>query len=173
MHLIERWDFNHAIAGYRPPIHRGSFFIKFYSAHANNWKREPEGVHGQLEGFNRNLRPKDAVAHNNHLAPKCSDGQMYYTPLIILSKSGPIRYSSSRENAKKRIFFVMMKERFWLSLYLFQSRRLVLPTLWSFCTCAFLGVTKVISFSSGNFEKIVQESRVHISGIKHTYCSWF
>ena len=25
-------------------------------------KREPEGVHGQLEGCNRNLRPKAAVA---------------------------------------------------------------------------------------------------------------
>ena len=37
-------------------------------------KREPEGVHGQLEGFNRNLRPKAAVANNNHLAPKFSGG---------------------------------------------------------------------------------------------------
>ena len=30
--------------------------------HVKHWKREPEGVHGQLEGCNRNLRPKAAVA---------------------------------------------------------------------------------------------------------------
>ena len=32
-------------------------------------KQEPEGVDAQLEGCNRNLRPKVAVTNNNHLAP--------------------------------------------------------------------------------------------------------
>ena len=59
--------------------------------HVKHRKREPEGVHGQLEGCNRNLRPKAAMANNNHLAPKFSGGQVYYTSLIILSKSGPNR----------------------------------------------------------------------------------
>ena len=70
-------------------------------------KREPEGVHGQLEGFNRNLRPKAAVANNNHLAPNYSRGQVYYTSLNALSKSGPNRSSSSRENAKNPKFLLL------------------------------------------------------------------
>ena len=44
-----------------------------------------------------------AVANNSHLAPKFSGGQVYYTSLIILSKSGPNRFSSSRENTKNDI----------------------------------------------------------------------
>ena len=31
--------------------------------------REPGGVHTQLEGCNRNLRPKAAVANKSNLAP--------------------------------------------------------------------------------------------------------
>ena len=46
------------------------------------------------------------MANNNHLAPKFSGGQVYYTSLIILSKSGPNRSSSSRENVKKTKFSV-------------------------------------------------------------------
>ena len=42
-----------------------------------------------------------AVANNNHLAPKFSCVQVYYTSLIILSKFGPNQFISSRENAKK------------------------------------------------------------------------
>ena len=43
--------------------------------HAKHRKWEPEGVHGQLEGCNRNLRPKAAVAKvythgNKHLLSK-------------------------------------------------------------------------------------------------------
>ena len=34
--------------------------------HVKQRKREPEGVHGQLEGCNRNLRPKAAVAKKLH-----------------------------------------------------------------------------------------------------------
>ena len=34
--------------------------------HVKRRKREPEGVHGQLEGCNRNLRPKAAVAKELH-----------------------------------------------------------------------------------------------------------
>ena len=34
--------------------------------HVKHWKREPEGVHGQLEGCNRNLRPKAALAKELH-----------------------------------------------------------------------------------------------------------
>ena len=34
--------------------------------HVKHRKREPEGVHGQLEGSNRNLRPKAAVAKELH-----------------------------------------------------------------------------------------------------------
>ena len=68
-------------------------------------KREPEGVHGQLEGFNRDLWSQAAVANNNHLAAKYSRGQVYYTSLNILSKSEPNRIGSSRENAKKTNFF--------------------------------------------------------------------
>ena len=34
--------------------------------HVKHRKREPEGVHGQLEGCNRNLRPKAAVAKVFH-----------------------------------------------------------------------------------------------------------
>ena len=71
----------------------------------NTRKLESEGVHGLLEGFNRNSRPQAAVANNNHLAQKFSGGQVYYTSLIILSKSGPNRSSSSRENVKKPKFF--------------------------------------------------------------------
>ena len=83
------------------------FCSKLYKhRHVKHGKREPEGVHGQLEGFNRNLRPQAAVANNNHLAPKFSSGEVYYTSLIILSKSGPNRFSSSRENAKKTQFSV-------------------------------------------------------------------
>ena len=65
---------------------------------------EQEGVQGQLEGCNRNLRPKAAGANNNYLAPKYSLGQIYYTSLIILSKSQPNWSSSSRENAEKQFF---------------------------------------------------------------------
>ena len=83
-----------------------SFFLNFYSVHANHRKWEPEGVHRPLEGCNRNLRPKAAVANNNHLAPKFSGVQVYFASLNILSKSGPKRSSSSRENAKKPKFFV-------------------------------------------------------------------
>ena len=31
--------------------------------------REPESVHGQLEGCNRNVQPKAAVTNNNNLTP--------------------------------------------------------------------------------------------------------
>ena len=89
-------------------------FINIFGHHVKHRKREPEGVHGQLEGFNRNLRPKAAVANNNHLAPKFSAGQVYYTSLIILSKSGPNRSSSSRENAKKQILITLNGE-IWLN----------------------------------------------------------
>ena len=34
--------------------------------HVNHRKREPEGVHGQLEGRNRNVRPKAPVAKELH-----------------------------------------------------------------------------------------------------------
>ena len=72
-------------------------------------KRETEGVHGQLEGCNRNSRPKAAVANNNHLALKFSSDQVYYTALIILSKCRPNRSSSSRETPKNRNFSL----RYW------------------------------------------------------------
>ena len=72
--------------------------------HAKHRKWEPEGVHGQLEGCNRNLRPKAAGANNNYLAPKYCLGQMYYTSLIILSKSQSNWSGSSRENAEKTVF---------------------------------------------------------------------
>ena len=81
-------------------------YINIFSHHVKHRKREPEGVHGQLDGFNRNLRPQAAVANNNHMAPKLSGSQVYYTFSIFLSKSGPNRYSSSRENAKKTKLFV-------------------------------------------------------------------
>ena len=52
------------------------FCSKLYKhRHVKHGKREPEGVHGQLEGFNRNLRPQAAVANNNNLAPNFSSGQ--------------------------------------------------------------------------------------------------
>ena len=50
-------------------------FINIFGHHVKHRKREPEGVHGQLEGFNRNLRPQAAVANNNNLAPNFSSGQ--------------------------------------------------------------------------------------------------
>ena len=34
--------------------------------HVKHRTREPEGVHGQIEGCNRNLRPKAAVAKELH-----------------------------------------------------------------------------------------------------------
>ena len=34
--------------------------------HVKHRKREPEGVHGQLEGCNRKMRPKAAVANVFH-----------------------------------------------------------------------------------------------------------
>ena len=34
--------------------------------HVKHRKCEPEGVHGQLDGCNRNLRPKAAVAKELH-----------------------------------------------------------------------------------------------------------
>ena len=34
--------------------------------HVKHRKREPEGVHGQLEGCNRKMRPKVAVAKKLH-----------------------------------------------------------------------------------------------------------
>ena len=46
----------------------------FGCLHVKHRKREPKGVHEQLEGFNRNLRPKATVANNNNLAPKYSCG---------------------------------------------------------------------------------------------------
>ena len=78
-----------------------------YLFHVKHRKREPEGLHGQLEDCNRTLRPKAAVANNNHLAPNYSRGQVYYTSLNVLSKSGPNRSSSSRENAKKPKFLLL------------------------------------------------------------------
>ena len=69
---------------------------EFLGFHVKHQKREPEDVHGQIEGCNRNLRPKAAVANNNHPAPKFSGGKVYYTAVIILSKSGPNRSSNSR-----------------------------------------------------------------------------
>ena len=38
------------------------FFFNCCFVHVNHRKWEPEGVHGQLEGCNRNLRPQAAVA---------------------------------------------------------------------------------------------------------------
>ena len=37
-------------------------FMNIFGHHVKHQKREPEGVHRQLEGCNRNLRPKAAVA---------------------------------------------------------------------------------------------------------------
>ena len=53
--------------------------------------------------------PQATMVNNNHLALKFSVGQMYYTSTTILSKSGPNRSSSSRENAKKTNFSL----RYW------------------------------------------------------------
>ena len=80
--------------------------------HVKHRKREPEGVHGQLEGCNRNLRSKAAVANNNHMAPKVSGGQEYYNSINILSKSKPNRSSSSKENTKKQNFSVGWQRSF-------------------------------------------------------------
>ena len=76
--------------------------------------REPEGVHGQLESFNRNLRLKAAVANNNHLTPKFSSGQVYYTSLILLfcqnlGQIGPV----VQEKTQKNEFFVTVKAKFF------------------------------------------------------------
>ena len=83
---------------FRFPLPVFKWIWNFWSGNRRNWKQKPNGVHGQLEGCNRNLRQKADVANNNHLATKL----VYYTSLIILSKFGPNWSSSSRENAKKR-----------------------------------------------------------------------
>ena len=62
---------------------------------------EPEGVHGQLEGFNRNLRPKAAVAnttiwHQTTLVDKC------IIPFLILcqylGQIGPVVQEKTPKN---------------------------------------------------------------------------
>ena len=43
------------------------FFERTTIFHVKHRKREPEGVHRQLEGCNRNLQPKAAVSKVFHL----------------------------------------------------------------------------------------------------------
>ena len=56
--------------------------------HVKHRKREPEGVHGQLEGCNRNLRSKAAVANNNNLAPNLFLNFVQNTSFSIVLKFG-------------------------------------------------------------------------------------
>ena len=56
--------------------------------HVKHRKREPEGVHGQLEGFNRNFRPKAAVANNNNLAPNLFLNFVQNTSFSIVLRFG-------------------------------------------------------------------------------------
>ena len=65
--------------------------------HVKHRKWEPEGVHGQLDGCNRNLRPKAAVANNNHLAPKYPPKKCIRLILVLCQNRGQI----SRGNPKK------------------------------------------------------------------------
>ena len=51
-------------------------------------KREPEGVHGQLEGCDRNLRPKAAVANNNNLVQNLFLNFVQNTSFSIVLKFG-------------------------------------------------------------------------------------
>ena len=66
-HLAHPFNIEVAIGSYIAS-NRRLLAVTFF--HVKHWKPKPEGIHGQLEGCNRNLRPKAAVAkvlHGNML----------------------------------------------------------------------------------------------------------
>ena len=69
-------DMNKSSLGSGARILVATMLRHFSFLHVKHREWEPEGVHGQLEGCNRNSRPKAAVANNNHLPPKSSAGQV-------------------------------------------------------------------------------------------------
>ena len=77
-------------------------------------KREPEGVHGQLKGCNRNLRPKTAMAINNNLAPNLFLNFVLNTFSIVL-KFGvklPIRLEDISKFRKLLLYMFRFCEDF-------------------------------------------------------------
>ena len=78
-------------------------------------KREPEGVHGQLERCNRNLRPKAAVATNNNLAPNLFLNFVQNTSFSIVLKCGaklPIRLEDISKFRKLLLYMFRFCEDF-------------------------------------------------------------
>ena len=74
-------------------ILRDIFDLHLFNGNGNrgrNSSKFPEGVHGQLEGCNRNLRPKTAVANYNHLALKFFGSQVHCKLLNSSTKSGKL-----------------------------------------------------------------------------------
>ena len=54
--------------------------------HVKHRKREPQGVHGQLEGCNRNLRPKAAVAKEVHGNMLLNSFRVAANSLLLVAK---------------------------------------------------------------------------------------